>query len=140
MVCPANTQQYCTTNGKLFKIACEVSYEADPLASYNIQSLPLCVDKCSSYTGGVCNGVVFFASQYRVPGSLTLPSANCHLIAGGVNPMTGGQTGGGISALSQSERNLGRGVYKRGIDDVEFAEMKPREAVAVAGRKLIKRS
>jgi hypothetical protein len=141
MVCPANTQQYCTTNGQLFKIACEVSYETDPLASYNIQTLPLCLDKCSSYPGGACNGVVFFAAQYRTPGSLTFPSANCHMIAAGNNPMIGSATGGGTSALSQSARNAGFGYYKRSIDeDIEMGAMKPRGLPSIAGRKLAKRS
>ena len=111
--CPENSSQYCTSNNELFKMSCEIAYQTDALGGFNLKTLGECIDKCSSVWPGVCNGVVFFAAQYRASTSKSFPTTNCYPFASGDNPVSYELAAGGTSALTRNARNIGQGLWRR---------------------------
>lgn len=115
--CPANTSQYCMSNGELFKMSCEIAYMTEMLAGMNVATIGECIDSCSSGWPGVCNGVTFFAAQYRPPTAMSFPSSNCYPFSVGNNPVSYTAANGGSSALTRNARNAGYGLWRRELDD-----------------------
>jgi hypothetical protein len=93
---------------------------ANQLGNFNLQTLPECIDACSSGWPGVCSGVTFLPAQWKDPAKKGFPTTNCYPFAEGDNPVSYANAAGGVSALSRTARNQGYGLWKRSSESASI--------------------